>query len=178
MESGASARQQFTRLFTHNGYRRDRVKTLVKAALFSGLVAAAAGASAQTATGTFDVLANVQATCTVSAGQLDFGQYDPFSATPRDGTSTFTVTCTNGTTYGVSIPTPTARQMARAGGGATLNYGLWNDSGRTAPFGIPANSATGTGAAQPRTLYGRIPAGQTTALAGSYSENVTITVTY
>jgi spore coat protein U-like protein len=153
------------------------VKTLVRVLVGFGILAAAGTASAQTATTSFQVLANVQASCSVAATNLDFGQYDPFAATPKDGSSTISVTCTNGTTYGVSVPNPTTRSMAGPAG-SMLNYGLYNDTGRTAAFGVPANSATGTGSAQSFTVYGRIPVGQTSARPGNYADTVDVTVTY
>ena len=153
------------------------MKTLVKTLVGFGILGAAGAASAQTAQTTFQVLANVQATCSVSATNLDFGQYDPFAATPKDGSSTLSVTCTNGTTYGVAVATPTARSMAGPSG-STLAYGLYNDAARSAAFGVPANSATGIGTAQTINVYGRIPIAQTGARPGSYADTVTVTVSY
>jgi spore coat protein U-like protein len=142
-----------------------------------GFLAAAGAASAQSpATTNFQVLANVQATCSVSATNLNFGQYDPLSTTPTDGSSTISVTCTNGTTYGVAVTTPTARAMTGPLG-ATLNYGLYNDAARSAGFNVPAGTI-GSGQAQAITVYGRIPIGQITARAGAYTDTVDVTVTY
>jgi spore coat protein U-like protein len=66
-------------------------------------------------------------------------------------------------------------------GGATVNYTLYSDSGRTTVWGttIGTNTvaATGSGAAQSYTVYGRIPA-QTTPAPGTYNDTVTVTVTY
>ena len=153
------------------------MKTLAKTLVGFGFLAAAGAASAQSAQTTFQVLANVQASCSLTATNLDFGQYDPFVATPKDGASTLSVTCTNGTTYGVAIPTATARNMT--GPASTLlAYGLYNDSARTTGFNVPANSATGTGTAQTINVYGRIPNGQTGVRPGGYADTVTVTVTY
>lgn len=139
-----------------------------------GLVAAA---SAQTANTTFQVTANVANACSVVATDLAFGAYDPFSATPKDGSSTITVTCTNGASYAVAIQGgPTGRSMTRTGGGATMTYGLFSDTGRTTGFSLAAQP--GTGAAVAHNVYGRIPSGQTSVLAGNYAETVTVNVTY
>ena len=154
------------------------MKTLAQTLVGFAILAAAGAASAQSpASTTFQVLANVQASCSVSATPLDFGQYDPFAATPKDGSSSISVTCTNGTTYGVAITTPTARSMAGPSG-ATLGYGLYNDAARTTGFGAAANSVIGNGAAQPMSVYGRIPVGQTSARPGAYSDTVTVLVAY
>ena len=154
------------------------MKTLAKTLVGFGILAAAGAASAQSpASTTFLVQANVQATCSVSATPLDFGQYDPFSATPKDGASSVSVTCTNGTAYGVAVTTPTARSM-NGPSGSTLGYGLYNDAARTTAFGAAAATLTGTGVAQPISVFGRIPAGQVAARPGGYTDTVTVLVAY
>jgi spore coat protein U-like protein len=157
-----------------NVISEDQVKTLARLASALLLAGAAAGASAQSASTTFQVTANVAASCSVTATDLAFGQYDPFAATPLDSTSTISITCTNMHGYAYSVPTPTARSMAGPGA-ATLNYGLYNEAARTSGFG---GAGTGNGSAQSITVYGRIPAGQTLAVVGSYSDLVTVTVNY
>lgn len=147
---------------------------IIAALAFAGWTA---GAAAQTATATFQVTANVAAACSATATDLAFGQYDPFAAAPLAGTSTVNVTCTNLHPYSFSVPTPTARSMARVGGGASLSYGLYNEAGHTTGFGN-AGPIAGTGSAQSYTVFGRIPAGQTTAIVGDYADSVTVTVTY
>jgi len=77
----------------------------------------------------------------------------------------------------VAITTPTARSMAGPSG-STLGYGLYNDAARTTGFGAAANSVIGNGAAQPMSVYGRIPVGQTSARPGAYSDTVTVLVAY
>jgi len=152
------------------------VRTLVKAIAGLSLIAISAAASAATTTTTFQVTANVADSCSVTATDLAFGAYDPFSATPKDGSSAISVTCTNGASYGVSINGgATGRSMAGPLG-STLGYGLFSDTTRTTAFNLTGQA--GTGAVFAHTVYGRIPAGQTTARAGSYAETVTVTVTY
>lgn len=131
-------------------------------------------AQAATATTTFNVTANVTASCSVTATDLAFGAYDPVLL--KDSSSNIAVTCTNTTPYAVDVgATPAARTMAGPGG-ATLNYGMFNDSARTAPFGV--TGAVGTGLVQNYPVYGRIPAGQFGATPGAYSAVVNVTVTY
>lgn len=133
-------------------------------------------AHAATATTNFNVTANVTASCAVIATDLAFGAYDPAVLTPRDSTSTITVVCTNTTPYGIDVgATPAARTMTGPGG-ALLNYGMFNEAGRTTAFGV--TGAVGTGLSQNYTVYGRIPAGQFGATPGAYSAIVTVTVTY
>lgn len=149
------------------------MRTLGKLAVVL-LISGAGAAMAQTTSANFQVTANVVASCRVTATNLAFGVYDPFAASPLDQTSTVSITCTNLHPYTYSVPTPTARSMAGPGG-ATLNYGLYNELARSTGFGA---GGTGNGSAQSITVYGRVPAGQTLAVAGNYTDTVTVTVNY
>lgn len=151
------------------------MKKLVKVLAVTAFGLTAAGAShAATSQATFQVTANVSAACSVTANDLAFGAYSATALVPTDNSSTITVTCTNGTGYGVDVgPTPTVRTLAGPGG--NLNFGMYNDSNRTVGFGV--TGATGTGVGQDYTVYGRIPVGQFVQ-TGAYTATVTVTVTY
>jgi spore coat protein U-like protein len=145
-----------------------------KFALAAALALGAAAAQAQTATTTFTVSADVQESCSVAATNLAFGNYLATAVAPLDTTSTITVTCTNGATYDVDVgATPMNRNMTGPGG--NLNYGMFNEVGRLTAFGVAA--ATGSGAAQAYTVFGRVPIAQFVT-AGNYTATVTVTVTY
>ena len=63
-----------------------------------------------------------------------------------------------------------------------LNYGLYADASFTTVWGDGGGatatvSGTGNGAAQPTTVYGRIPAGQYVP-ATTYTDQITVEVTY
>jgi spore coat protein U-like protein len=66
-------------------------------------------------------------------------------------------------------------------GSSLLNYKLFNNSGYTSNWGNTVGTdtlaGTGTGAAQPLTVYGQIPAGQFVR-PGSYADTITATLTY
>ncbi|HEX4555599.1 MAG TPA: spore coat U domain-containing protein [Xanthobacteraceae bacterium] len=159
---------------------------VIAAAAAVGLLSSAAPTIAATSTATFTVQVTVVATCTInSASTLNFGSQGVFTANV-DQTSTIQVQCTNTTPYTIGLDaglgsgaTVAVRKMTS--GGATVNYTLYSDSGRTTVWGttIGTNTvaATGNGAAQSYTVYGRIPA-QTTPAPGSYADTVTVTVTY
>jgi spore coat protein U-like protein len=139
---------------------------------------------AATTTGTFTVSSTVTATCSVSAGNLAFGSY---TGAQVDATSTITVTCTNGSPYKIGLDagtgsgaTVSTRKMTS--GGNTLNYSLYSDAGRTTNWGNTVgvdtlDTGTGSGSAQNVTVYGRIPASQLSP-AGSYSDTITVTITF
>ena len=132
--------------------------------------------------GSFTVLASPVAACTLTAGALSFGSDGVLDA-DRDATSSLSVTCASGLAYSVQLDNgvtgtgPTARQMTS--GGQDITYGLYRDVARSLPWGGvgQATSATGTGAAQAYTVYGRVPP-QTTPTPGTYSDTVVASIVY
>jgi spore coat protein U-like protein len=147
-----------------------------------GLTSTSAVAQANPATTTFGVSATVLKDCIVSATALAFGNY---TGAVNTNTSTITVTCTNTTAYQVALDaglgggTVTTRQMKN--GTVKLNYGLFSDAAWTTNWGNTSGTnwvtGTGNGAAQPLTVYGQIPAAQYVT-PGSYSDTITVSVTY
>ncbi len=164
--------------------------TLRKALLVGvGAAVIAAGspltqAAAATATTTFSVTAEVRTTCTITTTNLAFG---PYSGVQVDGTSTLSATCSTNTPYNIGLnaggatgATVTTRAMK---GPATdvLHYSLFRDSARSlnwgSTIGTDTVASTGTGAVQPFTVFGRIPAGQFVQ-SGAYSDTITVTLTF
>lgn len=150
----------------------------------AGLVAFAGSAQAQTANTTFQVTTTVAAACTVSATALSFGTYS--SAGNNDASSTMDVNCSTGTAYNVGLnagtgtgATVASRKMSN--GAALLNYTLYRDAARSTVWGSTAGTdtatGTGSGAAQTLTVYGRVPGSQS-ASAGSYTDTITVAVTF
>jgi spore coat protein U-like protein len=142
-------------------------------------------AEASTATGSFNVQVAIASTCVVtSATNLNFGTQGVLSAAVNQ-TSTITVTCTNTTPYniglnqGVNGSSVTTRQMSS--GSATINYSLFSNAGMTTNWGQTVGTdtvaGTGNGSGQAYTVYGQIPA-QTTPAPGTYTDTITVTVTY
>lgn len=146
------------------------------------------------------------ASCTVSSIGVAFGVYDPLSTTPTDASGSITVTCvwTSAGGPGTQTVTPVialsaglspgtyAQRVLRTAAGDRLNYNLFRNTARTQIFG-DGSSGTVTAPTSPTTLsvppsgsprtgtrpiYGRMPAGQSTAVPGSYSDTITVTVTF
>ena len=153
-------------------------------AVLAGL--AAGSAAAATVTTTFQAKIIITAQCLVSATILDFGTSGVIAAN-IDQTSTISVTCTNTTPYNVGLDkgangaSVTTRQMKGGPTNELINYSLWTNAGRTANWGNTAGTdtlaGTGNGAAQAMTVFGRV-APQTTPTPGTYTDTVTVTVTY
>jgi spore coat protein U-like protein len=140
-----------------------------------------------TATSTFQSQITIQASCTIlSASTLDFGTQGVLTAN-IDQTSTIQVQCTDTTPFNIGLDagtsagaTVTTRKMT-SGGGATVSYLLYSDAGHTTNWGNTVStdtvSSTGTGASQSFTIFGRVPP-QTTPAPASYTDTITVTVTY
>jgi spore coat protein U-like protein len=138
----------------------------------------------------------VAATCNVparpiqvTATTLNFGTYNPASPSATTSTMTATVRCVRVIdtlpAFVVSLSkggAPTYNPRRMSSGANTLDYNIFNQAAFTTiwgdgtggtltrSYGGGGNSAAGIG-------YGRIPAGQYVA-AGSYTDTITVTVTY
>jgi spore coat protein U-like protein len=135
----------------------------------------------------FMVSASVVAGCTVTANDLSFGTASLLNSNV-DSTSSVSVTCTSGLGYAVGLSqgttpggTTTTRLMKHASAASTVPYGMYSDAARTANWGNSTSddvNGTGTGSAVNHTVYGRVPAQGVAPEAGSYSDTVTVTITY
>jgi spore coat protein U-like protein len=162
--------------------REALILGLGAAALTAGLPLSQAAAA--TATTTFSVTANVVSTCSITTTNLNFGSY---SGVQLDGTATVTTTCSTGTTYEIQLhagtaPGATTKTRKMTGPGAQLlAYSLFRDAARTMNWGevVPTDTVfgVGNGAAQPHTVYGRIPASQFVQ-SGAYSDTIAVELTF
>jgi spore coat protein U-like protein len=161
-------------------------------ATMSGLMVAGL-ASAATVTSTFNVTATVLKNCLVSSANLGFGNYTPNTGA-LSGSSSITVRCTKTTPYTVALNAGTTAggtlaQRLLANGADTLQYNLfttaafatvWGDgTGGTATVGGTGNGVS-VASAQTLTVHGSLPDNATNqdAPPGSYSDTITVTVTY
>ncbi|WP_288192257.1 spore coat U domain-containing protein [uncultured Phyllobacterium sp.] len=153
----------------------------------AALLGLSSPALAATATGTFTVQIAIQASCVlVSTAMLTFTAVGVIAAND-DVSTTLSVQCTNTTPYnigldvGVGTGATVASRKMTAPGGALVNYTLYSDTNRTnvwgQTIGTDTVSASGSGAAQSYTVYGRVPV-QTTPAPGTYTDTITVTVTY
>ena len=156
---------------------------------------AATIAFAQTATTSFQVQAQVNTNCVVSATNLTFSTpYDGASGTPNDsGASTIDVRCTKDAPFAVALNVGSVTGAIFANrrmfnGTDYMNYNLYRDSARTEVWGDGTSSTftvagTGAGLGAPQAIildvYGRIPINQTLLSPGAYTEpTITVTVSY
>ena len=162
------------------------MRRLLTAALF-GPAILISPADALTSTTNLQSTVTITAQCLInSTATLDFGTSGVI-AVKLDFSSVISVTCTNLAAYTIGLDKGlngagvTTRKMKNSGNAETVSYSLFSDMGRTSNWGVTIGTdtvgATGTGAAQAYTVYGRVPA-QATPSPGSYADTITVTVTY
>jgi spore coat protein U-like protein len=166
-------------------------KILSAALAASVLAAGGAQAANPFITTTFQVSATVQPNCTTAATALGFGNYTPGNGAVT-ANSTVTVNCTKATGYTIALnPGSTTgdafAQRLMTSGAGTLQYNLYTTAALTTVFGdgtaaTGTDAGTGTGMANAftYTVYGQLPDNATNQAStpGSYSDTITVTVTY
>jgi spore coat protein U-like protein len=136
------------------------------------------------ATTSFTLTVVIQATCTIAANPLNFGNY---AGALISSSTTISVTCTKSANYNLGLSaglstgaTVTTRKMTGPSS-SLLNYKLFSNSGYTTNWGNTVGTdtvaGTGSGVAQTLTVYGQIPA-QQFVRPGSYTDTVVATLTY
>ncbi len=147
----------------------------------------ASPAAAGTVTDTFDVTLTIQAGCEVSApDNLNFGTATFLDAI-LTGTVQFSVRCTSGTNGTISLnggigSSGTVATRTMEFGANSINYSLYMDAGYATIWGDGSSGTstvphTGNGSIANLTIHGLVPI-QTTPTAATYSDTITITVTY
>ena len=156
---------------------------------------AALNAQAGTATSNLAVSITIQASCTINAASLNFGNTvagTTLVASNVNVATTVSVTCTSGSPYSVGMDNGanvSGSQRRMKNGSNFLNYNLYTDAGRTnawittgSPSSCtPASSCylgTGSGSPQSVNIYGRVPSTGTAPPTGTYTDTVTMTITY
>ncbi|WP_038035362.1 spore coat U domain-containing protein [Thermopetrobacter sp. TC1] len=161
------------------------MKKILHGILAAAAVAAMASAAqaASTVTSTFQTQITIEDDCEItSPTDMNFGSVGLLNSNV-DATSTFVVRCTENTDYTIALDNGQnasggTSRMANSDGTKFVTYELYQDSGRTTLWDDTNTvSSTGTGVDQTFTVYGRVPP-QATPPAGTYTDTVTITVTY
>jgi spore coat protein U-like protein len=154
--------------------------------VLTGLAFVGGPAIALTTTSPLSVQMTIQAQCVInSVDAINFGTSGVINSN-HDQTSTLKVQCTNSTAYDIELNKGTTAgasiaQRKLINGSETINYNLYTDPSRTSVWGETPNTdtvgATGNGAEQTYTIFARVSA-QTTPSPNTYTDTVTVTVTY
>ncbi len=152
-----------------------------------GLATLSNAAQAATATSNFQVKLTITAQClAATTADLDFLS-NGFLSANLDAQMNISVSCTNTTPYnvgfdkGVNGSSVTTRLLKGGPTNETISYAIYSNAGRTTNWGNTVGTdtvaATGNGAAQSYTVYGRVPP-QAAPAPGTYTDTITVTVTY
>jgi spore coat protein U-like protein len=133
--------------------------------------------------------------CSLVVTSLTFGGYVPFSAAPTEVNATITVNCT--ATGSTAVPLLGSISLTSASpsysrqltdGTYALRYHTYQNAGRTMFWGNGSGlggTVTVSGAVSPGspfqqafTVYGLIPARQSSAHVGSYTDMIAVALTY
>lgn len=147
-------------------------------ALVVGLSAAQAATTTKT---TIAVSASVAAQCAIGAfTNLEFGSYNPASSTDTTAEATVKVTCNAGASATASLSTGsgTYGQRTLKSGTNALNYNLFTSNTYSTTWTDTTTVPVTGGSEQTLTIYGKIPKGQNSVPVGSYTDTVTVTITY
>lgn len=129
--------------------------------------------------------------CTASATAVNFGNYDPTSASSNNSTGSIRVTCTLllalGGSYTIDLSPGSGSYALRTmkQGASSLSYNLYTDNARSQVWGngtggsvrVTNNFTALLSVDQTTTVYARVPA-QQNVRAGLYSDTIVVTVTY
>jgi spore coat protein U-like protein len=165
--------------------RKIHAVTLILGAVVAGI------SNSATTTTTFAVTSTLLATCSATATPLAFSAYTPGGGAVANN-STINVKCTKNTPFtvalnGGSTAGGTVAQRLMAFGANTLQYNLYTSGAFTTVFGDGSGASkteAGTGAgiatASAFTVFGQLPDNATNqaAVPGSYTDTITVTVTY
>jgi spore coat protein U-like protein len=141
-------------------------------------------ALALTGPSTLTSQATPAATCTINSSTVNFGSQGLLGANV-DQTVPIQVMCMKTTPYNIGLDAGTGsgatvatRKMT---GAATVIYSLYSDSAHATVWGNTIGTdtvaATGSGSRQNHTVYGRMLSQNAPAL-GTYTDTITVTVTY
>jgi spore coat protein U-like protein len=184
MNSGRPQRRPF---FSEVFMRKIQAMTLILGAMAVG------AAQSATTPASFQVTANLQATCSASAALLAFGAYTPGGGALAANTN-ITVKCTKNTPFTVSLNGGSgggtiAQRLMLSGTTNHLQYNLYSTAALNTVFGDGTNSSvtvggTGAGVATANQVlvpvFGQVPDNATNQLAvpGAYADTIAVTVTY
>jgi spore coat protein U-like protein len=168
-------------------FNQKNIASLTKLTGVFLLAGASLNAHAGTTNNNFQASASVNASCqSLSATNLSFGTYDPTSATDITATSTVSVACTTGTVPSIAFNAGTTTgastaQRLLANASNTMNYNIYTNNTYAQVLDASHTlsiTGTGLGNSVSTTAYGKIPKNQLNVVTGSFTDTITVTVTY
>ena len=175
-------------------FNQRYLKIAISAATALGIVAVSMPAYAGTGTSNMTVSSSINTACSISTTNISFGAYDAVVANASSALTAaggLSSTCTVGAGGYIKISQglnassdssdadPDRRMVHATDGTKFLNYEVFSDSDRSVEWeNATGVTYTGTGSAQALVVYGSVTAAQASAIAGSYSDTLTVTINY
>jgi spore coat protein U-like protein len=172
-------------------FLKSKFSKLALASAFAGVAMfSTQSANAIDATATLNVSATVQTACafgTVSAPvasyNMAFGVFSLGSGVDKTASTSVVVECASATTYTLAADGTVGSRVMAGPGIPTLKYELYRDVGNTlalgATVGVNTIDSAGATTGGTHTIFGKIPqAGNTGVIPGSYTDVVTLTLTF
>ena len=170
------------------------MRKLIACLSAGALLATVGAAQSATVTSTINVSATVLKNCSVSSGNIAFGNYTPGSGVSPAANSTVAVKCTKNTAFTVALDKGTTtggsiaqRLMTDGAAGDTLQYNIYTTGAFSTVWGdgtgssvTQAGTGTGMATAVNFTAFGQLPDNATNQASppNTYNDTVTVTVTY
>ena len=178
-----------------NKFNQSTFKLTIAAGMALGTVVLSVPAYAVSpAQENLSVSASIGTSCTITTTNLDFGAYDAVvtnasaALTAVGGVSS---TCSIGSSGNIKMDeglhagsgstagVPVRRMVAGSDATKFLNYSVFSDLAMTTVWeNATGKPYTGTGSAVALTVYGSVPAAQTTAVVGSYTDTLQVSINY
>lgn len=165
-----------------NSFNTKLLKKIVLITSLGFTAILATSAQAGTDSATIQLNTQVVANCTISADALNVSGYDSIVANKSvnfDKESNVTVTCTKDTGITIGLDQGANGRHLKSGDNL-LAYELYQDASRSKVWGNDGDallSATGTGLAETKTVYVRVPQNQNVP-AGTYTDTIIATVSF
>jgi spore coat protein U-like protein len=110
-------------------------------------------------------------------------QANPISSANVDASGSVSIACIPASAYTVALTAGAGTYSARrmASGSHSINYNLYRDAARTTVWGDGSGSTalvSDSAATATYPVYGRIPGSQSAAGVGTYSDTITVTVSF
>ena len=172
-------------------FKQNSTKLAFGAGILVGLAGFSVPVFATSVDTTMQVTAGIGKNCVIETTNISFGSYDPANVNATDhldATGTITTTCTIGTAgevlinYGANVAVDSEdRRMVGTNTSGYLGYEVYSNSDRSTIWSGDAESGvdiTAAGVGEEMTVYARIPGGQTSAANDSYTDTLTVVVSY
>ena len=175
-------------------FNQSNIKLAIAAGMALGTVALSVPAYATEGTANLSVSASIGTACTITTTNLAFGAYDAVvanAATALTATGGVTSTCSVGSSSNIKMgqglnadadssdSIPLRRMVAGLDATSFLDYSVFSNSGMTDVWENATGVAyTGSGTSQDLVVYGSVPADQTDAVVGSYTDTLVVTINY